>query len=90
MRGREKTVEKITDKTFIPLWLAVVVIGGGAAWLTTLQIAVADSAEKLAKQEIAMNQVSKDALEIKLALARIEEQMKFIVSMKRNSNKRGE
>lgn len=66
----------ISDKTLIPLGIAVLVIGGGATWLTTLHLATTSNATTLSemKKDIPekLEQIQKDIAEIKGELRRIK------------------
>lgn len=70
---------KVDDKALIPIGLAVLVFGGGAAWLTTIHSKVEASVQKIEKVEIRLDKrdekldvIQKDIAEIKGELKRIK------------------
>lgn len=66
----------LSDKTLIPLGVAIMVIGGGTAWLTSLHLATASNTAALAelKQSIPekLENIQRDIAEIKGELKRIK------------------
>jgi hypothetical protein len=44
-------LKAISENTFVPLGLAVMVIGGGAGWVTKIEVAVSAQAAKIEEQQ---------------------------------------
>jgi hypothetical protein len=47
----EERLKAITGDTLVPLWLAVTVIGAGAAWITKIDVALDAQAAKIEEQQ---------------------------------------
>jgi hypothetical protein len=62
----------ITDKTLIPLGLAVIAIGGGSVWLTTVYAEVKTNNEKLTEVIRSQEEYNRNVAEINSRLSRIE------------------
>ena len=69
-------MSKISDQTWIPLGLAVTVIGGSAAWLTSIHIQQGALAEAIASKEPVLERMADDIQLIKLKLVEIESRLK--------------
>lgn len=71
-------MKEITDKTLIPIGLAVLSIGGGAAWLTDLHVATASNSEMARRIELKQDRYNEELQEINDRLSRIEGELKRI------------
>jgi hypothetical protein len=71
-------VSPITDKTLIPLGVAVLVIGGGAAWLTSISNATQISKDGIVRLEAKQDAYSNDLQKIYQELAEIKGELKRI------------
>lgn len=76
-------MKTISDKTYIPLWWAALVFGGGAIAFTTQQVNLAQVTSRVEKHDVIMAQTARDMQDIKMSLARLEEQVKFLVDKQR-------
>lgn len=63
---------KVTDQTLIPIGLAILTIGGGAAWLTVVHEKVAVSADRIKEMSEDQKKYTEDLHQINARLARIE------------------
>lgn len=72
-------MNKLTDKTWIPLGVAIVVIGGGAAWATNVQQAVSK-----------VKDISIEIYEMKMVLVEVKTELKALRDdLKENIKRRG-
>jgi len=62
----------ITDKTLIPLGLAVIAIGGGSMWLTEVYAEVKDTSRHVERLAAVQEEYNKNLIEINNRLSRIE------------------
>jgi hypothetical protein len=66
----------ISDKTLIPLGIAVLVIGGGATWMTTIHLATASNSAAMTEIKTTipktLEKIQEDIAEIKGELKRIK------------------
>lgn len=73
-------MSKLTDKTMIPLWVAVAGIGGGGWWASRQQTVTDDHSVRItnveAEQKQYVQDISKDISEMKQGIARIEGTLK--------------
>lgn len=69
----------ITEKTLIPLGLAVIAIGGGSMWLTQVYAEVKDSSQKLQHVIIQQEEYNKNLIEINSRLSRIETKIEDLI-----------
>lgn len=72
------TVKKITESTLIPVSFALVLIGGGAAWMTKTDASV--SAIKTRQESIDSNyhSIQKDINEILIRVTKIDENLRHM------------
>lgn len=68
-------MKSLSENTLIPIGLAVIVIGGGAAWLTDLHSSIAATEARVSKVEPKVDKVSDDIAEIKQSIAVILERL---------------
>lgn len=68
----------ISEKTAVPLGLAIVVIGGAAGWLTSLSISNSTTASLVGSVVTRQEKYNDDLREIKERLANIDGQLKRI------------
>lgn len=64
-----------TENTFIPIGLALTVIGGGSAWLTKISLATTANAEALTRIESKQDEYTEHLSEIRQDLAVIRERI---------------
>lgn len=62
---------RLTERTWIPIGLAVVVIGGGAAWMTRQEFLTTKNAENLSSVEHRLDKVCEK-------LGKIEDELRKI------------
>ena len=62
----------ITEKTLIPIGVAVVVIGGGSMWLTSLYAKVNELEEQVSAKAHAIERIQDDVYQIKLDVREIK------------------
>lgn len=67
---------KITDQTLIPIGLAIIVIGGGSAWLTALNAREENLSIKVEKHDTIIERISLDLSDIKITLGEIRGEMR--------------
>lgn len=66
----------ITEKTMVPLWLALSVIGGAAAWATTLQVQASNTATTIQEMGAHQERYSDDISAIRQDIAEIKGELK--------------
>lgn len=71
-------MKSLTENTFIPIGLALTVIGGGSAWLTRMSVATAANAEALTRIETKQEKYTEHLAEIREELAAIRERLDSI------------
>jgi len=69
-------MSKISDQTLIPIGIAVLVIGGGAAWLTALYAKTDALADSLRQKTAVIESVSHDVNQIKLDIREIKTRLR--------------
>lgn len=62
----------ISEDTLIPLSAAVLVLGGGAAWLTALHLNVSSAMDEIIKIQSEQKDSAKESKKVVESLARIE------------------
>jgi len=67
---------KLTENTLIPVGLAVIVIGGGAAWITNIQMSTAATVVKITSMEEKSDKVMESLAEIQNSLAEVKGELK--------------
>lgn len=67
---------KITEMTLIPLGVALISIGGGAAWLTRIHIQMDANAASIQSIEENQTEYSKDIRQIAVDIAEIKGELK--------------
>jgi len=76
-------MQTFTDKTLIPVGLALAIIGGGTGWLTSL----AAKAAEIDRNQITIlsiyQDIQKDMVEIKIKVTEISEHLKQLDGKKR-------
>jgi hypothetical protein len=77
----------LDDKTKISFGLAITVIGGGAAWLTSMSLQTIANAKTLDTLEIRQVQYSDDIDAIKTDIAVIRTQMELLTKGMKNDVK---
>lgn len=70
-----KELKELSDKTLLPLGLAVIVIGGGAIWLTTVYNEVQANTRAIESATITQKEYVKTLQEINLRLTIIEQKI---------------
>lgn len=68
-------MSKLTESTLIPIGLAVVVIGGGAVWLTVLADTVSGTSKEVLTIREKQDKYQEDIHQIKLDLTKIKTKM---------------
>ena len=71
-------MELLSEKTLIPVGLAVVAIGGGSMWLTSLHfetVAVAKEVQVISRKQDVLDGIQTDLAVIKTKLEKIERKM---------------
>ena len=71
-------MSKITDGTLVPLGLAVVAIGGGAAWLTTMYSAINEARATIQEVKADQREYTRNLEEINKTLGRIEGELQHL------------
>ena len=71
-------LNKLTEKTLIPLGLALFAIGGAAAWATTLHLNTMRNSENLAIISVEQKSYSESLYAIKQDIAIIKGELKRI------------
>jgi hypothetical protein len=71
-------VAKITDTTLIPIGLAVVVIGGGAAWLTAMSLKIDSAIASTQRIEQKQSTYNEDISQIRELISGIHGELKRI------------
>lgn len=72
-----KPLNKITEKTVIPLSLAVMVIGGGAAWLTDVHAEVQHQSAQIQDIDADRSDISKKLTDILIELSEIRTELRL-------------
>ena len=65
-------MHKLTERTLIPLGIAIIAIGGGAAWLTNVNASIRSIEAAQNKYTELVEQIRNDLAEIKGELKRIK------------------
>lgn len=68
-------MKSLSENTLIPIGLAVVVIGGGSAWLTKISIATAANSDALSRIETKQESYTEHLAEIRQDLAVIRQRI---------------
>ena len=71
-------MSKITDGTLIPLGLAVVAIGGGSMWLTTMYAAINEARATIQEVKADQREYTRNLEEINKTLGRIEGELQHL------------
>lgn len=70
----------LTESTLVPIGLAVVAIGGGAAWLTSMHSATARNLETTQRLEVKQDAYNADIQKIYQELAEIKGELKRLTN----------
>lgn len=68
-------MKSLTENTFIPIGLALTVIGGGSAWLTKISVSTSANAETLTRIESKQDQYTEHLSQIRQDLAVIRNRL---------------
>lgn len=71
----KRVMDYLTENTMVPLSLAVIVIGGGAVWLTVLASTVQSSADTLKEIKGKQEKYNEDISQIRTDIAVIKSKM---------------
>lgn len=69
---------KITEQTLIPLGVAVMAIGGGAAWLTQVYLMTQANGEMITKVQAQQDVYTKNLEEIRVELGEIKTELRLM------------
>lgn len=72
------TVKKITESTLIPISFAIVLIGGGAAWMTKTDASVSEIKTRQESIDINYHSIQKDINEILIRVTKIDENLRHM------------
>lgn len=74
----KQLIETLTEKTWIPLGAAVIVIGGATAWLTSVSWNVASATQEISSMKRDQQQYMQDVQAIKTDIAVIKIQVQSV------------
>lgn len=67
---------KLTEMTLVPLGMAIISIGGAAAWLTTIHVQMDANAASIQSIEEKQTEYSKDIRQIAVDIAEIKGELR--------------
>lgn len=72
------TVKKITESTLIPFGFALALIGGGAAWMTSVDASIGSVRVRQENIDNSYKDLQKDINEILLRVTKIDESVRHL------------
>ncbi len=83
MDNHSNKVSRLTEKTLIPLSLAIMVIGGGAAWLTDVHAEVSHQGQQISEMGEKRDETSRVLTDILVQLSEIKTELRLLRSRQR-------
>ena len=72
------TVRQLSERTLIPIGLAVVIIGGGAMWVSSVNAEISGLKTDKAISLASANSLQKDITEILIRVTKIDETLRHL------------
>lgn len=82
-KSPQEPVRSLSDQTLIPIGLAIMAIGGGAAWLTSIHIETRANADMIREIKTAQDRYMEDIHAIRINITEINTQMKIMSELKK-------
>jgi hypothetical protein len=72
------TVKQLSERTLIPIGLAVVIIGGGAMWVSSVNAEISGLKTSQTVTATSYNSLQKDITEILIRVTKIDETLRHL------------